>query len=288
MNLIDFITEKIIKKISFVFAKSSQSRRLIVLFLDEIILITSCYFAFWLLGENMFILESYSWLISSLLILGPPLYLLTGQYKGLTKYAGSFSLYLILIRNGFLLFLTYIIGMFLNKDTPEIKNIILIWILLTCLSGAIRFAIRDILLRFQNVTNNKKLNVAIFGAGSAGAQLAASLRFSREKQILLFIDDSPKLWNRNINGIPIKKLDEVLDTNKNKIDEILLAIPSLTKQRRRIILSNLNKLGIPILQIPSIEDLTSGRAKIDNLIPIDIQDLLGRDIVNANQDLISH
>jgi len=288
MNLIDFITEKIIKKISFVFGKSRQSRRVIVLFLDEIILITSFYFAFWLAGENIFILESYSWLISSLLILGPPLYLLTGQYKGLTKYAGSFSLYLILIRNGFLLFLTYIIGIFLNKATPDINNIILIWIILTGLSGTIRFAIRDILLRFQNVANNKKLNVAIFGAGSAGAQLAASLRFSREKQVLTFIDDSQKLWNRNINGIPIKKLDEVLDNNKHKIDEILLAIPSLTKQRRRTILSNLNKLGIPILQIPSIEDLTSGRAKIDNLIPIDIQDLLGRDIVNANIELIEN
>ena len=73
---------------------------------------------------------------------------------------------------------------------------------------------------------------------------------------------------------------------EDSIDQILLAIPSIPRRERRKIVDNLQNLGIPVLQVPSVDDLTSGRARIDALRPIAIEDLLGRDVVPADPQLL--
>ena len=74
-----------------------------------------------------------------------------------------------------------------------------------------------------------------------------------------------------------------LDDN---IDQVLLAVPSLPRTERRRILDDLQKRGISVLQVPSVDDLTSGRTRIDALRPIAIEDLLGRDEVLADPQLL--
>ena len=70
------------------------------------------------------------------------------------------------------------------------------------------------------------------------------------------------------------------------IDQVLLAIPSLPRSERRRIVDNFQSLGITMLQVPSVDDLISGRARIDALRPIAIEDLLGRDEVPADPKLL--
>ena len=93
--------------------------------------------------------------------------------------------------------------------------------------------------------------------------------------IVGFIDDSPNLCGRRLSGIRIYSSSE-LDKLKNQIDQILFAIPSLTRSKTIKILDGLKDYGIPVLKVPSIEALTNGTAKINSLIPIEIEDLLGR------------
>ena len=129
------------------------------------------------------------------------------------------------------------------------------------------------------------VRVAIYGAGEAGAQLAAALRLAGNHQIIAFLDDAPSLWRRTINGIPIQP-PQVLSQIQAQLDQVLLAIPSLPRSERRRIVAELQRQAIPVLQIPSVDDLTSGRARIDALRPVAIEDLLGRDPVPPVPELL--
>ena len=85
------------------------------------------------------------------------------------------------------------------------------------------------LLYFSDFKKKNLKKVAIYGAGASGAQLEATLRLSYEYSIEFFIDDNKELWRRSLNDIPIKSID-FLQKNINKIDQVLIAIPSLKKE----------------------------------------------------------
>ena len=168
---------------------------------------------------------------------------------------------------------------------PPRSSWILLWLLLTAFTGAVRFALRDLLLNLRSVQHKHQLRVAIYGAGEAGAQLAAVLRLAGNHKIVTFLDDNPAFWSRSINGVEIRP-PQVLMELDDSIDQVLLAIPSLTRSERRRIVDDLQRRGIAVLQVPSVDDLTSGQARIDALRPIAIEDLLGRDEVPADPQLL--
>ncbi|WP_254988933.1 nucleoside-diphosphate sugar epimerase/dehydratase [Cyanobium sp. ATX 6E8] len=157
---------------------------------------------------------------------------------------------------------------------PPRSSWILLWLLLTGFIGAVRFALRDLFLSLRSVSQNQMVRVAIYGAGEAGAQLAAALRLAGCHQIVTFLDDAPSLWRRTINDIPIQP-PQVLSDIQDQLDQVLLAIPSLPRSDRRRIVAELQRQAIPVLQIPSVDDLSSGRARSDALRPVAIKDLLG-------------
>ena len=111
------------------------------------------------------------------------------------------------------------------------------------------------------------------------------LRLAGNHHVLAFLDDDSSLFQRSINGIPIippQRITEFFDD----VDQVLLAIPSLSRSRRRSLVAQLQSQGFQLLQVPSVDDLTSGRAKIDSLRPISIEDLLGRDLVSPDANLL--
>ena len=130
------------------------------------------------------------------------------------------------------------------------------------LHGAVHFALRDVLLNLRSTQHKQQVRVAIYGAGEAGAQLAASLRL--QPQVVTFLDDNPAYWGRSINGVAIGPPQVVMEM-KSSIDQVLLAIPSLPRSERRRIVDSFQSLGFTMLQVPSVDDLTSGRARIDAL-----------------------
>ena len=123
--------------------------------------------------------------------MGIPLYAFTGQYKGLTRYVGSASFYRLAGRNGLLVLLLAAIGVLGGFPMPPRISWILLWMLLTGFTGFVRFALRDVLLNLRSTHHNQQLRVAIYGAGEAGAQLAAALRLAGNHRIVAFLDDNP-------------------------------------------------------------------------------------------------
>lgn len=265
-------------------------RRLFVVFIDAFLLPIAVWLSFWLRLSHPLhpsFVAAGTWLLPAGLLIGLPLYVSTGQYKGLTRYVGSASLYDIAWRNGLLVLLLAGIGVILSLPMQPRSGWILLWLLLTGLSGAVRFALRDFLLNLRSIQHNNQLRVAIYGAGEAGAQLAAALRLAGNHKIVSFLDDDPNYWNRSINGVAIQP-PQILQDLENSIDQVFLAIPSLSRRKRRRIVDQIQSRGISVLQVPSVDDLTSGRARIDALRPIAIEDLLGRDEVAAEPQLLGH
>ena len=265
-----------------------RTRRLFLIAIDVLLLPLAIWLSFWLplvhpLNSNFSVVSH--WLLPATLLIGLPLYAFTGQYKGLTRYVGSQALYHLAGRNGLLVLSLLGVGTALNLPMPPSGSWFLFWLLVSGFTGAVRFVLRDLLLSLRSVPHKEMVRVAIYGAGEAGAQLAASLRLAGNHQIVTFLDDAPSLWSRSINGIPIQP-PQVLTKIQYQVDQVLLAIPSLPRSDRRRIVAGLQLQEIPVLQIPSVDDLTSGRARIDALRPVAIEDLLGRDPVPPVPELL--
>tara|TARA_Y100001968_G_scaffold332506_1_gene390908 strand:- start:1547 stop:3496 length:1950 start_codon:yes stop_codon:yes gene_type:complete len=270
-------------------------RRFLLVLIDCLVLPLSVWLSFWLRLADPFSpqLDRSQWLMYSSVLFGVPLYFFTAQYKGLTRFVGSSSLYRLAARNGLLIVILFIFGAFFQLDMPPRTSWFLLWLLLTGFTGTIRIGLRDIMrnglrqffLGFQVSKGITPTRVAIYGAGSTGAELSNSLRSRGGYNILTFIDDAPDLWSRTINGIPIKP-PQTLNQIIRDIDQVLVAIPSINRKKRRAIIENLESPGISVLEIPSVDDITSGRARIDKLRPIAIEDLLGRDSVPPDPTLL--
>ena len=267
---------------------SPLARRLFLIGIDFLLLPLAVWLSFWFRLAHPFhptFQVAGLWLLPAVLIFGLPLYAFTGQYKGLTRYVGSRALYRLAARNGLLVLLLAGTAVLFRLAMPPRSSWILLWLLLTGFTGAARFTLRDLLLSLRSVGFTQMVRVAIYGAGEAGAQLAAALRLAGNHQIVTFLDDAPALWRRTINGIPIQP-PNVLTVTQDQLDQVLLAIPSLPRSERRRIVAELQRQAIPVLQIPSVDDLTSGRARIDALRPVAIEDLLGRDPVPPLPELL--
>jgi FlaA1/EpsC-like NDP-sugar epimerase len=267
--------------------QAPQQRRLLLLAADALLIPLAVWLSFWLRLAHPFnanFLQSL-WMLPAALLIGLPLYAFTGQYKGLTRYVGSLALYRLAGRNGLLVLLLALVGVMLRLPLPPRSSWLLLWLLLTGFTGVVRFALRDLLLSLQSKSRHTLIRVAVYGAGSAGAQLAAALRQAGSHNVELFLDDEPTLWRRDINGIPIQP-PQILRERLGDVDQVLLAIPSLSRSQRRRIVDDLQSLGIPVLQVPSVEEITSGRTRIDDLRPVAIEELLGRDAVPPDPQLL--
>ncbi len=234
-------------------------------------------------------LQASLWLFPTVLVIGLPLYSLSGQYRGLARYVGSAALYQLAARNALLVLLVAFAGLQLQQPAPPRSSWVLLWILLTVLTGGVRFALRDLLLgQAPPQPIGRRQRVVIYGAGAAGAQLAAALRLGQRTRIAAFLDDDRGLWHRTLYGVPVLppvRLPRLL--RGRRVDQLILSIPSLPPLERRRLLAVLQGYGLPVLQVPSVEEIASGRARIDTLRPVPIEDILGRESVHPDPALLA-
>ena len=260
-------------------------RRSILIFLDIFIFFISIKINSNILNlNNKFTLSNaYGEFILFTILFGIFIYLTTGQYRGISRYIGSSSFYQLAGSNFLLVTAIYIYGIILNLEI-SVYYIFTLYLLLIFFTGSWRILLRDAIQKFK-ILNRDIKKVAIYGAGSAGAQLEASLRLSNIYKISYFIDDDPSLVGRSLNGIKIINPIQ-LSKYKSKLDKIFLAIPSIKNSERKILLKNIQRYNLPILQIPSIDEITSGKASINTLRPVMIEDLLGRETVLKRSNIL--
>jgi len=229
------------------------------------------------------------WMFPAAWLIAPAVYAFSGQYKGITRYAGSRAFYAITLRNLVVVLLLFGLGQLLPVPAPPRSSWFLLWLLLSVLTGLLRLVLRDLLLQSQSRTGSPSgVRALIYGAGDAGMQLASALRYAHSHRVQAFVDDDPQLWGCRINGIPVfppQRLTGLIA--KEAPSQILLAMPTISRSRRRRIVDRLQPFGIPVLQVPSVEEITAGHTRIDALRPIAIEELLGRDPVAPDPQLLA-
>lgn len=173
---------------------------------------------------------------------------------------------------------------YLNASLPRSVPIIYIFTGLFFI-GLPRLLVRSII---RLINKSPKEHILIYGAGQCGHQLAATLQHSNDIRPIAFIDDNPRLLNTTVRGLniyPKEKLSELIDDLA--ITRVLLALGSINRQQRNHIINSLEELPVKIQTIPSMGDITSGKAKIEELTDIQIEDLLGRDPVKPSSTLLN-
>lgn len=170
--------------------------------------------------------------------------------------------------------------------TTSVLHPIIFFLLMLFLRLSMRFIVSDLLhLARSNGENWRRL--LIYGAGRGGQQLANSLRQEPHLHLVGYVDDDERLSNQQLDGVTVwhsSSLDRILE--KRQVDEVLLAIPSALRVRRREIVTTLQSRKIPVRMLPGIGQLIDGHVTVSDLRNVQVEDLLGRDAVAPNELLM--
>jgi FlaA1/EpsC-like NDP-sugar epimerase len=262
-------------------------KRIISLFSDSIFVSIAFWGAMLVRLDSISILsDAPSWLLLACLI---PCVLAVniklGLYRAVIRYINSKVAISIILSVCFSTILLGFLSFFLHIDLPRTIPIIFSAFLLVLVGGS-RFFIRSLVFS-SSIKSKYKEKVIIYGAGSAGRQLAQSLLHGDEYYPVAFIDDDIKIQKRIVQGITVHSRKELATLIENhSISRLLLAMPRENKKRIARVLTKVETLPVEILSIPGSADLVSGKAKIDELREVSIDDLLGRDSVKPNQELL--
>ena len=262
-----------------------------ILILDLIISLFSTFIAYSIRLESYYLpfiynpgyepKSLYIYLFCSLLFI--PIFIFGKVYDSILKYTDLVSLSRIIICSviyGAILFVTLTV---VKIGVP--RSIALIQPIIFCFL----ICIIRINIAYQSInTNNKKTkNVIIYGAGIAGYQLLNSINQENEFKVKAFLDDDKDKIGKSISGIKIlsyKETDNFI--LNNKIDCIIIAIPSLTIGQKRSIISKCEPFNIDIRILPSLTDLIDEKITINDIKNLNINDLIEREIVidqNGNE-----
>jgi len=144
-----------------------------------------------------------------------------------------------------------------------------------CSRAFIRFIVKATLH-----THGGCKRVVIYGAGDAGQQIAAALHRSDDHTPVFFIDDKVSLQDQIVGGLKVYSTAKALrNFKKYKIDEILLALPSVGRVRKSEIIQQLEPAFVKVTELPGLTKLVDGDIRVSDIREVDIIDLLGRDPV---------
>lgn len=274
------------KPVSYLFSLSRNKKRTVSVIIDSIFLMS----AFWLalltrLDEFNVFQKEYYWALISIVC---PVSILTfaklGLYRAILRYMGLQALTAILIGVCISSLLLVISSYFVQVGLPRTVPLIYMAFALVFIGGS-RAAVRSVV---GSGLKKEGESVVIYGAGVSGRQLVTALAQSHEYRPFVFVDDDYALHGTVIQGVHvhspniIKKL--VL---QNSVTKVLLAIPSASSSRRKKILLDLEPLAVQVLTLPAMSDLVSGNKLYSDIKEVEIDDLLGRDSVVPQKELMS-
>ncbi|MCC5956793.1 MAG: polysaccharide biosynthesis protein [Natronohydrobacter sp.] len=207
-----------------------------------------------------------------------------GLYRAVLRYITGASMPAIMAGAAF--GATGFLGMAWLLGVPVPPGLALTHALLVLLAVAgLRFGIRT-MIRKPALRDARP--IIIYGAGHAGQQLVAALYLSPDYRPVAFVDDDARLLGTTINGVRVHASSELRRLCEYwHIREVLMAMPSLNRQRRRRIISRLETLGVEVKTIPAMGDLVAGKAQVTDLRPVMPEDMLGRDPVPPRADLMA-
>lgn len=280
-----------LRLIKWFLSLSRVVKRLITLFVDVLLVLTILTLSFSMrLGEWFWPHGDLLYLVLFAPLVAIPIFIKFGLYRAIVRYIGFKALWVI-VQAVSLYSLVWGVIVLLSGVQGVPRSVILInWILSMLLIGGSRIVGRWLFSNKKSHSENrfdKRKKILVYGAGSAGIQLATALTYSHELNPVAFIDDEITLVNHQIMGLKVYPSDNLGElVTLMKIEEVLLAIPSASRDRRNEIINNLEPHPVLVRTVPGVSELAQGKLKIDDLNVVSINDLLGRDPVPPNQNYL--
>ena len=279
---------------SFLLGMPRQGKRALQVFADILLLWVALWLAFFVRLGGVGMINpfgEYLWLFIAVPVTAIPLFVRFGLYRAVLRYFGSGAL--VTIFNAIslsALLLALVIYLIRPEELMPRSVIFIYWALSLFFVGGLRLLMRQYfsgeLFPVRRNSERPPIRVAIYGAGAAGNQLLAALRMGKRMLPVAFVDDDESISGRVISGIKVYKSNQIdqmiLATGS---EEILLAIPSASRSRRRDILAELESVPLHVRTIPGFMDLASGQVSVSDLQEVDVIDLLGRDSVPPRREL---
>jgi FlaA1/EpsC-like NDP-sugar epimerase len=274
---------------SSVLALPRAAKRLVVVALDVFLALAATWLAYTLrLDTPNWPTDAQWWVYGIAPLLSIPVFVRFGLYRAIFRYTGQAALIATAkavavygaILSCVLLWMQWL-------GVPRSLGVLqpLIFFLLV---GASRAFARFWLAGLARTANSASRRFLIFGAGTAGVQTASAMEVSGQFELVGFVDDDPAKVGRSVNGVPVlASLNLEALVVERGITDLLLALPSSSRSRRKDIIDSLQALPVHIRTLPDWADLASGRVTVQDFKELDIEDLLGRDPVPPNRALLS-
>jgi FlaA1/EpsC-like NDP-sugar epimerase len=272
-----------------VLALPRSVKRVVAIGLDVALCALAVWIAFYLRLDHWIVLIGVQWL--AVLIscsLAIPIFIVSGLYRGIFRYSGTAAMFSIaqaaLVYGVIYATIITIIAIPTIPRTVGIIQPVVLFLMI----GATRIVASWWLGgRYMNLLKNRKNSkVMIYGAGTAGRQLFHALSNS-ELRVVGFIEDDPKFHGRVLLGCPIhspRAIERLV--RQHRVTDILLALPSASRRRRKQIADKIRQLGIAVNTMPALTDVAQGRVKINDILELELDDLLGRETVAPDEGLL--
>ena len=266
-------------------------KRLIALIFDGCLCVLATWFAFYL-RIDQFVGIGDGLLKPSILsiLIAIPVFIVNGLYRAIFRYSDWTAIRTVAISISIYGIIYMTIVMVLRiEGTPRTLGIIqplILFILVSVSRLAVTWTFGESYQLRSGPRNTAA--VLVYGAGSAGRQLAESLRHDAEFRMVGFLDDDPALQGRVMRGYRVYSPSEIeAVSSKQNVKFVLLAMPSISRKRRSEVISDLARLSLTVRTLPAMGDLAYERVRVDDLRELDLDDLLGRDQVEPDRTLMS-
>jgi FlaA1/EpsC-like NDP-sugar epimerase len=267
---------------------SRTIKQALMMVADTVMIVSALALSFALLGKDFFTQDQRFYVYLAIATtLSIVVFIRIGLYRVLLLYMGLQSGLVML--QGVTVATCLLAASYFFSQAPETSDysvLPIFWMIALLFIGGSRFVAKIIL---QSLIQNfrPKEPVIIYGAGSSGMQLVVALQNGDQYLPVAFVDDSQRMLGSTVHGIRVyspNSLFELIETYN--VRQILLAIPSATHAERKEILNRLEHLPVHVKTVPDLFDMVSGKVGVDEVRDIDIEDLLGRDIVPPNPELL--
>jgi len=220
-----------------------------------------------------------------------PIFIRFGLYRAIIRFLGMRAAWSVVQAVALYAVLWGLLA--LLSGVPGIpRSVVLINAMVALLAvGGSRMLMRWLLNQVQEESGESRgrgrARLVIFGAGEAGRQLAVGLVQSPDYKLCGFVDDAAELQGRDLMGVPILSIEQLEPfVERQRVTELLLAIPSITRKARNQIIERLRPVPVRIRTLPGIVDLAKGEVNLSELHELDVEDLLARDPAEPDESLL--
>lgn len=271
-------------------AMPRPAKRALALLVDSSFCVLTIWLAYCFRLNEWTVLTGVQWLpVFVSLCMALPIFIVMGMYRAIFRYAGlaAFIAVLKAIAIYGVAFMTIFTALSV-PGVPRTVGILQPFLLLIAI-GLSRLGIRYWLGdTYQRILHQNTLaKVLIYGAGNAGRQLAGALTNSAELNVVGYLDDDPRLKGGIMGGLPIYDPSDLpVLAEALGVHNVLLALPSASRQRRNEILERIRKARVNVRTLPDLTALAQGRVAVSDIRELEIEDLLGREPVAPRQELL--